>query len=187
MIPVLSSLPIRGVFVGPVQDPDTPLVDHALGGEALNVTDAGGFTREWTLEYVSGDFRLYREGVAPVVVHSAAGVTELSLSFNLTMRPHIAYSVGAQGYLLWYDSLSSANSVLSLGAVETPKVGLDETRDLFSDIADVVLAYVKDGDLCVRVQRERFQTEHLLEANIGGNILNIGPADNLRFQFEFRE
>jgi hypothetical protein len=67
---------------------------------------------------------------------------------------------------------------------------MDDNRPLplTLGISDVILTYIRDGALYVRVQRERFLTERLIAADIQGStrIWHFGMNNKLRLQWELR-
>ena len=95
------------------------------------------------------------------------------------------------GGLRWYDPTVEAYVDVPLAAgTTTPFLTMDDTRapSVQSGISDVILTYIRDGALYVRVQRERFLTERLIAADIQGSkrIWHFGMNNKLRLQWELR-
>ncbi len=124
----------------------------------------------------------------PIAYLDATAVVELALAFDQNMRPVIALA----RYLLplrlfWYDSAIPAGyKYLELPYCQNPKLSLDDKRPQMSQSSDVILAYLRDGSLYYRQQRDRFQTERLLRSNLipGTKLRSVGMGRGLRMQFE---
>lgn len=88
--------------------------------------------------------------------------------------------------LYWYDSTVSGFTTTSFGSsVISPKVSLDDKRPKQSAIADVILTYVKNGNLYYRQQRDRFTVEYLLDdSGIINRIKKFGMNNKLRLQWQ---
>lgn len=147
------------------------LVDFERGGIAIQDPSQGLDVRDWQADYVGGAVRVYPLGnpVLAQTLFSAAGITELSISFDQNMRPLVAYMVGADAFLWWFDPVPNAVVTTALAAgVRSPALTLDDKRAFatFANLNDVLLFYIRAGGLYYRQQRERFQTERL-----------VGPTD----------
>jgi hypothetical protein len=68
--------------------------------------------------------------------------------------------------------------------VITPKCSLDDKRQLQVSRSDIILAYIREGALYARQQRDRFDTEYLLKSDVGGYLRRIGMNVQQRFQFD---
>lgn len=161
MIPVLSSSVVRAPFDERVNDRAFPLVDYENGGPTLGF-GSDDVSYQWEAISDGTSIMVGRTGVTPVVVETDTGITEISLAFDQTMRPHVAYIAGGVAKFRWWNSLASAYETMVLTAARTPRCCTDEKRAEFSAARDVVLTYMLGSSLFVRVQRERFQTAHEL-------------------------
>lgn len=167
------------------------VVDYERGGIALSDPSQGINARNWTADLDGEDVRVYpsEEEDAAVTLLSAAGITTLSLAFDQNMRPTIAYEIGTQAYLYWYDSSVEAVVTTALAAdVRGPFVTMDDKRDFATNAGtnDVLLFYIRDSKLCFRQQRERYGTERVLRTFDGPNvsIKRAGINTGLRMQIE---
>jgi hypothetical protein len=181
-----AALSLPGPFIPPDDQVSRATEDFEDGGVAVQDASQGlvGFT--WRL-WVNGlEVWLQREGAAVIPVFTAAGIEELSLAFDQNMRPHVAYSVGGTLYLRWYDSFAQAYVTSSFGPGKNPRLSLDDKRYFMISASDVIFAYLRNGSLCYRQQRDRFEVERVLRTGIADNIKlkNIGMSKNLRMQFE---
>lgn len=129
------------------------LVDHELAPDGI-------VYRAW---YFSGNVYM-----APLedldnseLLFSASSITELTLSFDQLRRPMVAYVQNGATKLWWFDASSGSISILSLPAVTSPFLTRDDKRREEVSFSDVLLFYVKDGNLCTRTQRDRFTIERV--------------------------
>ncbi len=191
MIPLqrLSTTVVPAEFLTP-DDIEAPssLVDHELGGVGLNDASQGLRVRNWRLRLVGNDVRINADGVSEVTLFTRSGITELSLAFDQNMRPYVAFVENGQSVLRWYDTLAEQQVFLELAeGTVTPRVCLDDKRPLQVGASDVILAYVLGNNLYFRAQRDRFEIEYLLKADVGGRIIRVGMNRNYRLQFLMEE
>ena len=92
-------------------------------------------------------------------------ITDISICFNQNANLHYAWVDAGVARFRWYDTLAASMQTMQLPAgVRTPKITLDDKRPTQSGRSDVILSYIKpDNKLYFRMQRERFQIEHLLD------------------------
>lgn len=191
MIPLnrLSVTPQPAEFLEP-DDIETPssLVDYELGGVDLNDASQGLRVRNWRLRMVGNDVRINADGVPETTLFTRSGITELSLAFDQNMRPYVAFIQNGQAILRWYDTLAQQQVFLDLAeGTVTPRVCLDDKRPLQVGASDVILAYVLNDNLYFRAQRDRFEVEYLLQANVGGRLIRVGMNRKYRLQFLMEE
>jgi hypothetical protein len=185
---VLSTNPNPTAYLPPDDRARTDLTDFELGGIALNDPTEGSEFQTWALTYADPDIIVTPETVgSPSTVIQVAGCTEISLAFDQNMQPLIAYVVGGQAKFYWFDTLLADFTTTDLEAnALSPRCGLDDKRFLQTGTSDVILAYILDGKLVYREQRERYSTPHELASGfdnetlyrVGMNVLNY-------FQFSY--
>lgn len=181
----LSSTPVPGAFLYPDSLTESPLVDYEQGGVALNDPSQGLQVQRWTLTVDGGDFVVTPDCGSPSVVLSVSGtITTASLAFDRNMRPYLAYTLDSVVHLYWYDTEISDFADMTVAGASYPRLTHDDKRDLQSASSDIIFAYLLDGDLCYRQQRDRFQTERVLAESVVGRLRNIGLSDVGRLQFE---
>lgn len=190
---VLSTTPQPAIFVGARNYPISKIVDYEDGGIALNDASQGLLYQRWkALLFNSGEEDSYIQLSATEVpafkLIELPRLTEISISFDTLMRPTLAYVQDGVAYLRWYDSAAADYVTDTIGAgVLTPRVSLDDKRFLATNgyqTNDVILAYVRDRNLYVRIQRERYLIEHLLAEDCNP-LIKIGMNRQLRLQFMF--
>lgn len=184
---VLSSTPVAGSMVAPDNLVVSPRRDYERGGVALGDASQGLSVRDWTAWIVGDDIWLGPVGEPGQAYLHTPGVTEVSLAFDQSMRPHLAYVVGGQAALYWYDTAAGAFSTMVLAGASTPRMALDDHRMQHVATSDVIVAYVRAGNLYFRQQRDRFQVERLLAETVraGGRVgllVSVGMNNHNRLQ-----
>lgn len=184
MIPSVSSTPVLGSFVEKQNRRTLPMIDFEDGSEQLNQPTAGLTGYTWTAESDGTRIWVYRDGVEPVTVHTDSGITQIALGFDQSMRPHLAYVAGGVTKFKWFDTALGDWAVMAIPGATTPRLTTDEKRANFMSDSDLLISYKKGTDLVVRVQRERFQTEHILATGIEGDLVIFGLNDKNRLQWK---
>lgn len=169
-------------------DPDafipTFTKDYELGGIALRDPTQGLEVQVWTCEVQGNNVILYAENVEPTIAFTRSGVTEVSLAFDQNMNPFIAFVENGDAKFWWYDTVAVAQVFTNLTGGVSPRAALDDKRKLQTGRSDIILGYVKDNDLCMRVQRDRFTIEYVLKTEVDAIIRRMGMNRGNRFQFE---
>lgn len=180
----LSTEPDPKPFLEPIASRMKPLEDTERGGVGLSDPSLGLQVKTWHAYYNEPDVVVEAEGVEPTVLFSRPGLTHLSLAFDQNMRPCVAFVQAGEAWLWWYDSQASGQVFTQLaGNVVTPRVTTDEKRPNQLGVSDIILAYLRDGGLYYRQQRDRFGTERLLAMTDASQLLEVGMNVGLRLQF----
>lgn len=192
----LSSRAVVAATVAPAKGPTDYRIDWEYGGVALNDPSQGLQVKLWTLEardveidnIIQQEVVLSAPGVEPTVLFTGKGITEVSLAFDQNMRPFVAYVKEGIPYIYWYDTQAEAQVVTQLpeGAI-TPRCCTDEKRNDFIGNSDIILAYVRNSNLIVCYQRERYQVEHIMAEGCGGYLVNVAMNTQGRLQFRMRD
>jgi hypothetical protein len=167
----------------------TNLLDYEMGGTALNDPSNGLLVKLWKIQVVGDDVVISATDVAESTLFTASNITEISFTFDQNMNPFVAFVQSGQAKYYWYDpSLSSYQTVSMASTVKYPRVCMDDKRpDMTTlDKNDIILAYINNGNLYYRMQRERFLTERLLASSVTGKLIKIGMNKGNRLQFMFR-
>ncbi len=188
---VLSTEPVPAGYVGARALSVTKTVDYEDGGIAIQDPSEGLLYQRWRA-------RLFRAGTAdsyvmldaPTVEEFVAftdeNLEEISFSFDQSMRPAIAFVQDGVAKLWWYDSTVPGMTITEIGEdVITPRITYDDKRYLGSggySISDLVLAYVLNDNLYIRLQRDRFTIAYLLAEDVKP-LIKIGFSRALRLQF----
>jgi len=185
MIPELSSTPVPASFVERVSVYNRTLLDYENGGPELGEqTDEVSY--EWEASSDGHSIWVSREGVSPILVLESTNISHIALAFDQTMNPHVAYISNGVVSFYWFDTLLGDFTTMILPGTRSPQLCSDEKNPLLSSDRDIILAYIKDTDLCIRVQRERFQTEHVFATGIAEDsvLAAIGMNIGRRLQFQ---
>lgn len=185
---VLSTETIFGAFLSPKSVPKEPLVDYEMGGADIQNPSEGLQVKVWKGVYEGGDIILSASGVAPVSVLTVANVVEFAFTFDQSMRHFVTYTLAnGDAKFYWYDSLIADYTTTALpSGTMNPRCVLDDKRALQGGTSDIILTYLRAGNLYFRAQRERYLTEHLLMAGTIGRLGQVGMNNKNRLQFEFR-
>lgn len=166
----------------------THTVDHEDGGIALNDSSKGMLYQRWRARLFDSRtehsvVKLSAPNTPEFVILEAPNISEISFTFDRNMRLVLAYVQAGVAKMSWYDTLLPGQVTTTLGeGIITPRVSLDDKRDSQSSIADVILAYIRDGNLYYRQQRDRYQIERLLKTGVKP-LIKIGMGRGMRFQF----
>jgi hypothetical protein len=182
-----STVDISSRFLSTDEKASSRTVDWERGGVAINDASQGLDVQDWKLHLSFNNLILTPSDVGePTVVYTASGLTDIALAFDLNMRPVLAAAQAGSLWLRWYDSTVSAYRVDTFGVGASPKLALDDRRPSRSGIADVILAYIRDGALYYRQQRDRYLTERMLVDGLDSKLVlkTIGMSRQWRMQFE---
>lgn len=194
MIPVASTIVMAGALLPPDNFPRTNLLeDYEYGGDALNNSTNGLRTKVWHGRWDAGSETVFLNPVGepeiPILV-TGPGVTEISISFDQSMRPAIAYMVEGELFFWWFDSVANAMTTTSYVNCYSPMLSLDDHRPQLLGSSDILLFYLKGRRVYFRAQRERYLTEHAFGSQdlpLGeSRITNVGLSDKLRMQVEVK-
>lgn len=183
-----STTPVRGTFIAPDGMSGSQMIDYERGGIAVNDPSQGLRVQEWMFYYRDGVVYCKADLTAEFAIFAADGVTALSGSFDQNMRPIVAYLIGKECRLNWYDTLAGTRRDDSFGELRTPKLSLDDKRSSQFQASDVIFSYIRDGNLCYRQQRDRYTVERILRSGLSeyAKIISVGMTHGWRLQFEIR-
>lgn len=183
----LSYIPVTGLMYAPDSNRVGPLIDFERGGVAVNDLGQGLQTRNWTFSYTpEGQIVTTPDGGDPVVVISRPGVTELAGTFDQNMAPVVTFVIDGEIFLNWFDSITGQRRTDSFGIGHSPRLTLDDKRDMTTSTSDVIVAYIRNQALYYRQQRDRFGVERLLKDGLSPitRLKNVGMTTQLRLLFE---
>lgn len=189
----LSTRPIAGRIIHPASG--DPAVSHHFGPVALNDPSQGLFVQMWTGRAVENEIRLSAPNhPESVLLSRGANVTEASIAFDQNGQPYAAFvESSGDAFLYWYDTQEEQLKVTPIAGAVNPRITLDDARAPMNDINDIILAYVRDGLLRYRQQRDRFGVEHTLTEGEAGpqvaadGLLHVSMSDKLRLEFMVEE
>ncbi|HRN97595.1 MAG TPA: hypothetical protein PLZ58_04075 [Candidatus Saccharibacteria bacterium] len=181
MIPelVLSSESRPAVFAGGRAFPVQKHIDYELGPIAIQDPSRGSQHQIWRARMENQFVYLSAPNVAEFVLLDLPKVTEISFTFDQNARHIFAYVQDGVSWLRWYDSSVSQYVTTPINGI-TPRVTLDDKRDLQRAISDVLVFYARDNSLFMRMQRDRYGVEYHLATNVTDGIVKCGMMRNLR-------
>lgn len=179
----LSTVPMVSAFQYPDNIPVYNTTDYQLGGIGLSDPSEGLEVQVWFLE-ISGpvtnnNIVVSAPNTQPIILLSAPNVTEVSLAFDENMKPAVAYVSQGNPYFWWYDATIPGYAIIDLPAgITNPRCTLDDKRptEINLGLSDIILAYLNNGSLCYRQQRDRYTIEYVLYNDI--NVLIPSPVLN---------
>lgn len=170
-------------------------VSYQEGGISLSDASQGLQVQVWTLSIegpvISNDLVISAPNTLPAILLSAPNVTQISLAFDSNMKPCIGYTSQGNAYFWWYDTTIPGYTTITLPATSTfPQCTLDDKRKVSLDlgISDIILCYLLNNNLYMRMQRDRFLIDYVLRTSVSNDIPNpslmkVGMNTNLRLDF----
>ncbi|WP_313319597.1 phage tail protein [Stenotrophomonas sp.] len=203
MLPQGGGLSTKAAISGFSYPVKTPLPidnlqDWELAGKYLNDPSEGLRVKVWAVKGVrnadTGSIDVLVSapgGVSPTeasrVLFSGADITQLALAFDQNMSPFVAYTQGDSAKIYWYDPLVPGMAVTTLPAGSYDlRCCMDERRAFNVANSDIVLSYIRDGNLCVRYQRDRYANEIVRRAGVGTSARLVSMAMNRGGRIQWR-
>lgn len=182
----------QSVTAIPLPHPDNlktiGLTDKELGGVAINNGSQGLSNWVWTVNVEpDGAVKLWREGEAATTVLVQTDIADIALAFDQNMQPVLAWeSTTGELFLYWFNPVIQSFVTDSFGLGRNPRLAMDDKRIRSLGTSDVIFAYISEGKLCYRMQRDRFVTEYIVATDITDSRLKLQRIGlvNYRFQFE---
>ena len=172
--------------------PKRPTIDFEMGGFGLQDTSHGLRYQQWRawFDRNAGGVFVESPNTPATMIFEQTGITWLSFCFDQNMRWSAVYTLDdGLSYLRWYNSLIGGYDLTELeDGVITPYLSLDDKRESQDANNDIILAYIKNQSVILRVQRERFAVAHIWKEEIPKDwiIRNFGMSNKLRLQMEIR-
>lgn len=170
------------------------LIDYEMGGIALQDTSQGLKYQAWKGYWNPTDSTAYiqplDESAPPVSIFTEAGdVEDFSFTFDQNMRwTAVTRKSDNTVKFRWYDSVPGAYVMTSYTGINSVKLALDDHRatQVNGGSSDIILTYILGGNVCWRIQRDRFLTQYVhpslvLAAN--AQITHFGLSNKLRLQW----
>jgi hypothetical protein len=170
--------------------------DNEAGPVAPNDTSKGLFYQAWHLTYDAGtdDLTITPQTVGvPVVVLNVPNLTQCSFAFDQSGHVNVAYTVGSQAFLYWFDTQAAdwVTTPLDFG-VTTPTLCLDDKRLTQTNFSDVLLFYTMETapdvwTLFHRQQRDRYEDEYPHNEGVSPYLYKLGMHLGFRVQLGLSE
>lgn len=186
----LSSVPAPSNFIGARREITQKKIDKSDGGISIRDPSRGLFYQIWTaqvesnLDLETDDIMVSAANYPAFSIYQGWGITEISLAFDLSCNPIVAFVEKGVSKVRWWDSSIRDYTTTEVGEhCLDPKVCLDEPRSENGINSDVILAYLKDAALYFRMQRDLYQIEYLLDEGPFLELQKLGLGA-LRLQFQ---
>lgn len=187
----LSTEPVPGQWLPPDDRPWRTWEDWELGGLAHRDTSKGLEYQDWRAWYEPLTGKLWVQPQVtlsePILVMTQLRASYIGLTFDRNMNLSVCWRIGNVIYLYWFDSLSSTYVTSSWTGGRSPRLTHDDKREEASRWDDVILYYLVEDRLKMRVQRDRFDIEYdLAEVPREMNLYRCGMTNRQRIQLEVR-
>lgn len=181
----LSSIAQAAVFIGNRNKPKQTALEDS---ESFNqqVSELVYQLEAWEGVCDGSVITLSAVGEDDIIAATDTDITEFSFTFDQNKHPVISYVAGGIAKLKWYDPTVPGTVTTAYdNTYVTPRVSLDDKHRLAADTSDVIFAYIRANRLRVRIQRERYETEHDYGVvPTGTKLRRIGMNFGNRFTFE---
>ena len=165
------------------------LVAYAEGGEKLNSAELGLVGYTWKAEVFGSDIHIKRVDLpAVLVIKARAGISQVDFTFDQNMRPFVCYVAEGLPYYYHFASGTSTYAEVALPAeVKFPRCEIDFRTVPEIPKSDIILGYTREGNLCYRIQRERFLMEHIIATDPKKTMLwRVGRTISTEFGYQWR-
>lgn len=182
----LSSTYISAPFLPYLRGEKLPFVDRCRAGVALNDASLGIDYQEW-VGRLDGSVVTVTPQIGPTsTVHDFAAVVDnLTIAFDNNMQPACCVRAGPDYLFRWYDATVSSFTVMPLTGVRDAMIRIDEVRDSYTTLRDVIVSYVRNNVLCFRKTRDRYLIEYpLVAVHKYQRLYQCGMNEIGRFQWE---
>jgi len=181
---VASDTALVSEFLAP-EDTDTELmISYERGGVALNDASLGRDYQLWKCYVEDSTVKVSPVSGSPVtVIATAPGITAVSLAFDTNIQPAVAYMTEGVTKFYWFNSLTAQFQTDTYVGVTSFKLHMDDKRVYNNAFSDVIFAYIRDGMLYVRQQKDRYAVEYPIGPALG-RIRRLGLNRVWRLQFE---
>ena len=182
-----SFLSVVAKYKGADMLPYSDTCDYEDGPIYLQDASQGLQYQVWRARIVADTVYLTSPTTPETPIITVRGIKSVSLAFDQNARHLLAYLLGDDVWLYWYDpAIQRYTHTLFETGVISPRVTLDDKREMQRDYSEIILAYVKDGNLYYRGQRDRYQIPYLLQAGVAGRLMRVGMNSKYRLQFIFQ-
>lgn len=122
------------------------------------------------------------------VIFVKSSISQLDLTIDQNMRPFLCYVVNGLPYYYHFNAEDSTYSEVALDpSIKFPRCELDMRENHNIPSSDIILGYTRAGNLCFRIQRERYEREHIIATDPKKTMLwRIGRLVDNRFGYQWR-
>ena len=122
------------------------------------------------------------------VITTKENITQLDVTIDQNMRPFLTYVANGLPYYFHFNAEDSTYSEVALDpSIKFPRCELDMREEYNIPQSDIILGYTRDGNLCYRIQRERYGKEYIIATDPKKSMLwRIGRLVDDRFGYQWR-
>lgn len=117
------------------------------------------------------------EGSEEALFNAGEELDQISLTFDQSGRPMVAYETDGRIKLWWYDPDLNAVTVADLDEGTSPFIGIDDFTNT-DNTNTIVLAYVRDNRVVYRKQQDRYRT--LYQTNVENAIALLNMSESIQ-------
>lgn len=177
-------------FASPKNRHHKMTVAYTEGGPVLADAKQGLFGYVWHA-YVDEQNRVIvkREDLDEIhIITTKPNITQLDLTIDQNMRPFLVYVADGLPYYYHFNADNSTYSEVALDpSIKFPRCELDMRELHETPNSDIILGYTRDGNLCYRIQRERFGKEYVIATDPKKTMVwRIGRLVDGRFGYQWR-
>ena len=162
-------------------------VAYCEAGEVMTKAEDGMLGYVWKAFLRGNEICVKREDLDEIhVITTKENITQLDITFDQTMRPFLCYVKDGLPYYYHFNKDDSSYSEVALDPTVTfPRCALDMPYDISN--SDIYIGYNRNGNLCYRIQRERFTKEYILATIPHKSMVwRIGHTKDGRFGYQWR-
>lgn len=162
-------------------------IAYCEAGPTMTKADDGMLGYVWKAFLRGNEICVKREDLDEIhVIATKENITQLDITFDQTMRPFLCYVKDGLPYYYHFNKDDSSYSEVALDPTVTfPRCALDMPYDISK--SDIYIGYNRNGNLCYRIQRERFTREYILATiPTKSMVWRIGHTKGGRFGYQWR-
>lgn len=180
--------PVPGNYTNRVKTAGELTVGYEMGGVSIQDPSQGLLVQLWRARVILGQFiYLDAPNTPPFILLTDVNITEVDLAFDQNMFPFVTYVSNGLIKFYWFDPTVPGFVVSTiLELAWTPRCTLDDKRPFDVSNSDIILMYVNllSGQICYRIQRERYATEHAIDTAFPNDQIRcVNFADTTRLQW----
>ena len=162
-------------------------IAYCEAGPTMTKAEDGMLGYVWKAFLRGNEICVKREDLDEIhVITTKENITQLDITFDQTMRPFLCYVRDGLPYYYHFNKDDSSYSEVALDPTVTfPRCALDMPYDI--PYSDIYIGYNRNGNLCYRIQRERFIKEYILATIPHKSMVwRIGRTKDDRFGYQWR-
>lgn len=189
MIPLemLSVTPVTGDLINPRSG--SRGYSFHMGPVSIQDTSKGLLYKMWRARISDNKILLSSGDVDEFVQYTHTHpLREVSLAFDQNANPYFSFtSIAGISYIRWWNPLIPAMETTELDSdVISPRITLDDARRRNIQNSDVILAYIRNGILRYRKQRERWLTEYTPTEGVDGSVVKMDFLSHVSMNSQWR-